>query len=144
MDWQPAFGLVLRNRRESRGLTQEELAKRVGRVRGTVNGWENGRHFPSKADIVAALKIVGADPTEFFGEVGAHCGALLGGDTEAPSEPPEPGDPVTEATEMLDAKVQPSIGPLTHLPRYEARPERDALVRALEDFIERAIDRRRP
>lgn len=147
MDWQPAFGQVLKSWRESRGLTQEELAKRVGRVRTTVNGWENGHHFPRKNDILAAIRIVGADPEEFFGEVGARWGGLLRGEQKVPAEPPAHTDPANTATDMLDAELDETTDKAGKLPQDEVRPELDVLVRALEDLVGRVItsarDRRR-
>lgn len=137
MNWQPAFGLVLKRWRESRGLTQAELAKRVGRVRTTVNGWEKGRHFPRKSDILAAVRIVGADPEAFFAEVGARWGRLLRGGHETSTVPPADGDPTNAATEMLDADETPPTP--AGRPQDEVRPELDVLVRALEDLVGRVI-----
>lgn len=141
MDWQPAFGHVLRKWRKTRGLSQAELGKRVGRLRGTVIGWEKGRHFPSRSDIHATLKILGAKPEEFFEEVGARWGALLV-DASSASELPGPRDPVSDATEMRDANVPETIDPPTAPPRNDPRPEHEVLIQALELFIERTIDRR--
>lgn len=139
MDWQPAFGQVLKSWRESRGLTQEELAERVGRVRTTVNGWEKGHHFPRKNDILAAIRIVGADPEQFFGEVGARWGGLLRGEQKAPAEPPAHTDPAKAATDMLDANLDETNAAPAKRPQDDVRPELDVLVRALEDLVGRVI-----
>ncbi len=39
-------GSLIRRRRQSLGLTQEELAKRVGVAQGTINKWETGLRLP--------------------------------------------------------------------------------------------------
>jgi len=40
------FGEKLRKRREARGLTQDQLAKKVGTTRVSINKWENGVSTP--------------------------------------------------------------------------------------------------
>jgi transcriptional regulator with XRE-family HTH domain len=40
---------LVRDIRQARGLTQEQLAREVGVTFSTVNGWENGRHQPIPA-----------------------------------------------------------------------------------------------
>lgn len=35
--------------RSAGGLTQEQLAQRLGVTFGTINGWENGKHRPLRA-----------------------------------------------------------------------------------------------
>jgi putative transcriptional regulator len=45
----PAFDYpsLVREIRQVRDLTQEQLAHELGVTFGTVNGWENGKHQPS-------------------------------------------------------------------------------------------------
>ena len=43
--------------REQLGITQSELARRVGLTRSSVNGWEMGLVIPSTAVIVELAKI---------------------------------------------------------------------------------------
>lgn len=43
------FPSLVRDLRQARGLTQEQLAREVGVTFSTVNGWENGRHQPIPA-----------------------------------------------------------------------------------------------
>ena len=40
----PIYGLRVRSRRETLGLTQQELATAVGRSRGYISGIEHGKH----------------------------------------------------------------------------------------------------
>lgn len=43
------FASLVRLLRQSRGQTQEEFARDVDVTVGTLNGWENGRHRPVRA-----------------------------------------------------------------------------------------------
>ena len=43
------FAALVRLIRRSRGQTQEELARELDVTVGTMNGWENGRHRPVRA-----------------------------------------------------------------------------------------------
>ncbi len=43
------FASLVRLVRETRGQTQEELAHELDVTVGTMNGWENGRHRPVRA-----------------------------------------------------------------------------------------------
>jgi transcriptional regulator with XRE-family HTH domain len=43
------FAALVRLIRQSRGQTQEELARDLDVTVGTMNGWENGKHRPVKA-----------------------------------------------------------------------------------------------
>ncbi len=43
------FPALVRQIREARGLTQEQLARELMVTFATVNGWENGRHQPIQA-----------------------------------------------------------------------------------------------
>jgi len=46
-------GLYLKERRKNIGLTQEELAKRIGATRKTINSYENGASIPeAKAKLI--------------------------------------------------------------------------------------------
>ncbi|MCZ8100737.1 MAG: helix-turn-helix transcriptional regulator [Burkholderiales bacterium] len=42
IDRNNTFQLFLREWREHRGLTQDQLAQRVGRSKGQISGWESG------------------------------------------------------------------------------------------------------
>jgi transcriptional regulator with XRE-family HTH domain len=43
------YALLVGKIRVARGLTQEDLAHELDVTVGTLNGWENGRHRPVKA-----------------------------------------------------------------------------------------------
>ena len=43
------FATLVRVVRQNRGQTQEELARELDVTVGTMNGWENGRHRPVRA-----------------------------------------------------------------------------------------------
>jgi transcriptional regulator with XRE-family HTH domain len=43
------YGVLVRLIRTHRGLTQEDLARELDVTVGTLNGWENGRHRPLRA-----------------------------------------------------------------------------------------------
>lgn len=43
------FPVLVRRIRQARGQTQEELARDLDVTVGTMNGWENGKHRPVKA-----------------------------------------------------------------------------------------------
>jgi len=43
------FAVLVRALRLARGLTQEDFARELDVTVGTMNGWENGKHRPVKA-----------------------------------------------------------------------------------------------
>jgi transcriptional regulator with XRE-family HTH domain len=47
----------IRRLREKNGMTQAELARRVGLTRSSINGWEMGLVVPSTANVVELSKI---------------------------------------------------------------------------------------
>ena len=59
-----AFGKALRELRLSRGLSQGELAKRVGAHRATISKIEVGARMPSVAMLVALADALGASMQE--------------------------------------------------------------------------------
>ena len=62
-----SFGAKLREYREYRGLTQEQLAKAIGVAKSTIAGYENGNRTPDVSKIkklAAALGITGDDLLE--------------------------------------------------------------------------------
>lgn len=44
----PGIGTKIRKRRQELGLTQAQLADRVGADESSVINWESGRHFPKR------------------------------------------------------------------------------------------------
>jgi transcriptional regulator with XRE-family HTH domain len=57
----PTFGELLKIDRERLGLSQEELAKRVGVTQQAVANWENGTSHPRKDRRVQLLQVLGPD-----------------------------------------------------------------------------------
>ena len=60
---------MLKDRRLSKYMTQEELAKRVGVKRTTVTMWENGLSKPTVPTAKKIAEVLGFDWTELFQEV---------------------------------------------------------------------------
>ena len=65
-------GTVLRAMRARRGLTQADLARRVGVTQGTVSHWEVGESLPSAETIHAAGFALGATAEETVALAGAQ------------------------------------------------------------------------
>ncbi|WP_287337331.1 helix-turn-helix transcriptional regulator [Mesorhizobium sp.] len=61
------FAMLVRLIRQTRGQTQEELARDLDVTVGTMNGWENGKHRPVKAQrrrLVTMAEEMGLDMPE--------------------------------------------------------------------------------
>lgn len=56
----------LKNIRELRGLTQQDLANKVGLSRNTIVNFESGKRLPRVDDLVRIAKVLKVDPTVFF------------------------------------------------------------------------------
>ena len=77
------MNLRLKERRESLGLTQQELAKKVGKSFRTIQSWERGESYPNAEFVVVLCRIFDIDPNE-----------LLGWYIDHPEDrPAPPGDP---------------------------------------------------
>ena len=59
------FGLRLKNLRDQRGLSQEEVATRIGKQRATVSGYENNISYPS-AEILIKLALLYHTSTDYM------------------------------------------------------------------------------
>ncbi len=57
---------VIRERRKELGLSQEELAKRCGVTRQTVNAIENNKYDPTLALAFALARVLGLTVDELF------------------------------------------------------------------------------
>lgn len=68
-----AVGGVMRQLRLARGLTLEELAKRVGCVKGYLSAIERGKRPPPQADLAAKLERELAAPPDLFVRAAAWC-----------------------------------------------------------------------
>ena len=52
--------------RKAKGLSQYELAYRIGRSQGTIYTWEYGYRQPTDQDIERMAEVLGASPDEIF------------------------------------------------------------------------------
>lgn len=67
-----AFAVVLREKRERAGLTQEDLAERADVSARFISFLENGRRQPTLSAIAALSAGIGASMVEVIGEVEAR------------------------------------------------------------------------
>ena len=61
-----AFGDKLRSARQAAGLTQRELAKRIGMENSSICNWEKGRSVPYVDTIETICWVLHVDPAYFF------------------------------------------------------------------------------
>ena len=54
----------IRALRKHAGLTQKELAERVGTSQVVISGWENGHHLPNGTYMLKLGEVLGIDPRE--------------------------------------------------------------------------------
>ncbi len=106
------FGPRLRELREAAGLTQQELAARVGVQWETISRWERGTREPSWSNVLAMASALGVD-----------CRAFDTPATEAPlsPEPQQRGRPrKAEAREP----ASPPTAEVEDLPPPQKKPAR--------------------
>ncbi|MCP3764814.1 helix-turn-helix transcriptional regulator [Domibacillus sp. A3M-37] len=58
--------LNLARARKEKGLTQEELAEKLGYSKATVSNWENGYSTPQLTDAFKVASILGKDINHLF------------------------------------------------------------------------------
>ncbi|MBQ8248611.1 MAG: helix-turn-helix transcriptional regulator [Clostridia bacterium] len=58
--------MLIKDKRLSLGLTQEELAQKVGVQRTTVTMWENGEAYPRADKLVKLSKLFGCSIDELM------------------------------------------------------------------------------
>lgn len=63
------FGEILRSKREDKGLTQEEVAKRIGISVQNVSSYESGYKIPPMRVVVAAADLFHCTTDEMIGRV---------------------------------------------------------------------------
>lgn len=68
-----SVGVVMRRLRLARGLTLEELARRVGCVKGYLSAIERGKRPPPRADLAAKLEKELAAPPDLFVRAAEWC-----------------------------------------------------------------------
>ena len=73
-----AFGDVLRHRREMAGLTQPELAERIGGSEINIRTLERGASAPAMATFMLLAEALGMDPRDMLGEVMARIAIIRG------------------------------------------------------------------
>lgn len=73
--------------RETRGLTQEQLARELGVTFGTVNGWENGKHQPSPLAARELLRIASESGIDADGDGDSTVRSNTGRRTRQSSKP---------------------------------------------------------
>lgn len=61
-----SFGDKLRSARKAAGLTQRELAKRIGMENSSICNWEKGRSIPYVDTIESICGVLHVDPAYFF------------------------------------------------------------------------------
>ncbi len=59
--------LKIRERREALGLTQTELAKKVGKSFRTIQSWERGESYPNAEYVAVLCNVFNVDPNELLG-----------------------------------------------------------------------------
>jgi transcriptional regulator with XRE-family HTH domain len=74
-----AIGKVLREARQHAGLTQQELADRIGKSKQAISRAEYGHHYPSLPTILDLARACGISPAQIFvkvaDEMGEECGS---------------------------------------------------------------------
>lgn len=61
------FNQNIRNFRKFRGLTQEELANRLGKTKNVVSNWERGDNAPDVDNIEMICRVLSVTPNQLFG-----------------------------------------------------------------------------
>lgn len=59
IDLQPTFGDYVRKARKAAGLSQTDLARRLGTSQARVSRWENGDDYPSVKEYAQFIEITG-------------------------------------------------------------------------------------
>lgn len=101
------MNLRLKERREFLGLTQQELAKKVGKSFRTIQSWERGESYPNAEFVVVLCKIFDIDPNE-----------LLGWYIDHPEDRPVPLKPDSLASELVSCYSQCTVDRQAALIQY--------------------------
>lgn len=64
--------LRIRERREALGLTQTELAKKVGKSFRTIQSWERGESYPNAEYVSILCNVFGTDPNSLLDWYATH------------------------------------------------------------------------
>lgn len=64
--------LRIKERRETLGLTQTELAKKVGKSFRTIQSWERGESYPNAEYVSILCNVFGTDPNSLLDWYSTH------------------------------------------------------------------------
>ena len=64
--------LRIKERREALGLTQTELAKKVGKSFRTIQSWERGESYPNAEYVSILCNVFGTDPNSLLDWYSTH------------------------------------------------------------------------
>lgn len=64
--------LRIRERREALGLTQTELARKVGKSFRTIQSWERGESYPNAEYVSILCNVFGTDPNSLLDWYSTH------------------------------------------------------------------------
>lgn len=120
------FGDRLAGARELAGMSQAELAKRLGIKKKTLNGWEND-HAEPRANHLSMMA----------GLLNVSLLWLLSGEGDGPSDPAESGELSDDVTDLL-AEVRDIGTQLTLASDRLVRLEKELRARLREDAVDSA------
>lgn len=66
------MNLRIKERRELAGMTQRELAQKVGKSFRTIQSWERCESYPNAEYVMVLSKIFGTDPNDLLGWYDEH------------------------------------------------------------------------
>ena len=61
------LNMNIRNFRQFRGITQQEMARRLGKSKNVISNWERGDNSPNPDEIVKLCEILEVTPNQIFG-----------------------------------------------------------------------------
>lgn len=64
--YKSTVGLIIKKKRESMNITQEELSARIDLSQGNLSNIENGKNFPSMDTFFALVEILNIEPNQFL------------------------------------------------------------------------------
>jgi transcriptional regulator with XRE-family HTH domain len=94
------IGDVIRTERNRLGMSQRDLAKRLGKSPGAIGQWENGTTRPTLANFIEACGVFGISVRGFIGPDSPYRGELV----EDPEELA-----LIEAWRMLNPAARPTV-----------------------------------
>lgn len=88
------IGENIREARKSKGITQQELARRIGKTQSLIGQYETGARKPKAENVALIAKAMRVDIRELFGEkfdssvkiMYGQCGTRLNWDMECEDE----------------------------------------------------------